>query len=196
MSLRNRNGIWHYRFKLDGKEYAGTTDLAATPQNMREAQRQETNHLQALREGRSSTRRIIVRQFDDAAQGFLEWAEVQYRKHPNSYKRIRTSFTSAMQFFEREPVSVIDEGRIEAYKSWRIKEHAVRDITVRHDLHALSTFFRYTIKQHWARENSVRNVEIPSDKDAVRMHILTATERRCTLSAPLSIPICTTWESS
>jgi site-specific recombinase XerD len=119
-----------------------------------------------------------VRQFNDAAQGFLEWAEVQYRKHPNSYKRIRTSFTSAMQFFEREPVSVVDEGRIEAYKSWRIKEHAVRDITVRHDLHALSTFFRYAIKQHWARENPVRNVEIPSDKDAVRMHILTATEEK------------------
>jgi hypothetical protein len=34
MTLRNRGGIWHYRFKLDGKEYSGTTDLAATKRQM------------------------------------------------------------------------------------------------------------------------------------------------------------------
>ena len=38
MTLRNRGGIWHYRFKLDGKEYSGTTDLVATKQNMSKAQ--------------------------------------------------------------------------------------------------------------------------------------------------------------
>jgi hypothetical protein len=43
MSLRNRNGIWNYRFKLDGKEYSGTTDLAATKQNMRAAQDRNRN---------------------------------------------------------------------------------------------------------------------------------------------------------
>src|SRR5215831_19426318 len=99
MSLRNRNGIWHYRFKLDGREYAETTGLAATPQNMREAQRQEFEHVQALREGRRTTRRVVVRQFSEAAKDFLEWAEVEYRKHPNSYKRIRTSLSSAKEFF-------------------------------------------------------------------------------------------------
>ena len=52
MSLRNRNGIWNYRFKLDGKEYSGTTDLAATKQNKRAAQDQESQHRQELREGR------------------------------------------------------------------------------------------------------------------------------------------------
>ena len=167
MPLRNRNGIWHYRFKLDGKRYAATTGLAATQQNMREAQDLESKHRQALREGRHTTRRILIRQFNDAANDFLTWAATSYRKHPNSYKRIAASFSSATIFFGREPITMIDEGRIEAYKSWRVKEHAVRDITLRHDLHALSTFFRYAIKHHWAPDNLIRRVEIPSDADAL-----------------------------
>jgi integrase len=52
----------------------------------------------------------------------------------------------------------------------------VRDITVRHDLHALSTFFEYAIKQCWTRDNPIRRVEIPSDANAVRIHVLTAEE--------------------
>ena len=175
MPLRNRNGIWHYRFKLDGKRYAATTGLAATQQNMREAQDLESKHRQALREGRHTTRRILIRQFNDAANDFLTWAATSYRKHPNSYKRIAASFSSATIFFGREPVTMIDEGRIEAYKSWRVKEHAVRDITLRHDLHALSTFFRYAIKHHWAPDNPIRRVEIPSDADALRIHIVNTT---------------------
>jgi len=46
-------------------------------------------------------------------------------------------------------------GKIEAYKAWRVNEHEVRDITLRHDLHAVSKFFGYAIKQHWCRENLV-----------------------------------------
>jgi integrase len=42
--------------------------------------------------------------------------------------------------------------------------------------HALSVLFKYAIKQTWARENPGRKVEIPSDADALRMHILTPTE--------------------
>jgi len=178
MSLRNRNGVWHYRFKLDGREYAETSGLAATKQKVREALQMEAEHLQALREGRRLTRRIVICQFNDAAKEFLEWAEVEYRKHPNSYKRIKTSFASAKAFFDREPVSMIDEGRVESYKSWRVKEHEVRDVTVRHDLHALSTFFRYAIKQHWVRENPLRRVEIPSDADAVRIHVISPAEEK------------------
>lgn len=153
MALRRRYGMWSYRFKVDGKEYSGTTDLVATRQNETRANEIEAEHRLALREGRHPTRRIIVREFNDAAELFLKWAEVEYRAHPNSYKRIKTSFASAKQFFEKEPVSLIDERRIEAYKVWRVSGHKVRDITLRHDLHALSTFFGYAIKQRWAREN-------------------------------------------
>lgn len=188
MPLRNRGGKWHYRFNLDGKPYAGSTGLGATPQNLREAQLIEAERLQALREGKRTTRRIQVREFSDAAQAFLDWAKVEYRAHPNSYKRIATSFSSLTEFFGREPVSLVDEARIEDFKTWRIKEHDIRDVTLRHDLHALSTFFQYAIKQHWCRENPVRNVSIPSDADAVRMHVLTIAEVQSYFSRAAKYP--------
>src|ERR1700730_12470090 len=112
MTLRNRGGVWHYRFKLDGKEYSGTTDLGATKQNVTEAQQCEAENRRSLLEGRRPTSRILVREFSDAAKEFLDWVEVEHREHPNSYRRIATSFASAKQFFGRQPVSMVDEGRI------------------------------------------------------------------------------------
>jgi integrase len=50
--------------------------------------------------------------------------------------------------------------------------------TQRHDLHALSTFFVYAIKKQWARENPVRSITIPSDAEAVRIHVITADEEK------------------
>ena len=116
--------------------------------------------------------------FSDAKTEFLEWAKAHYREHPNSARRIGVSLSSANEFFDREPVSMIDEGRIEAYKTWRFNEHDVRGITVRHDLHALSVFFQYAQKQHWTRDNPIANVEIPSDAEAIRMHVLSADEEK------------------
>jgi len=178
MSLRNRNGIWNYRFKLDGKEYSGTTDLAATRQNTRAAQDKESEHRQGPREGRRPLRPIRVREFNEAIRDFLEWAKMEYRAHPNTYRRLATSLTSARQFLGREPVSLIDSGRLEEYKAWRVNSHGIRDITLRHDLHALSKFFGYAVTQRWAGDNPVRNVKIPSDADAIRIHVLTPEEER------------------
>lgn len=178
MAIRKRNGTWHYRFKLDGREYSATTNLAATARNETEARQLEAEHRKALLEGRAPTRRIIVREFTDAAEDFLRWIQMEYRAHPNSHRRIATSLTSAKEFFAKKPVSTIYEAEIEAYKIWRINEHKVRDITVRHDLHALSVFFKYAIKQYWARENPIINVKIPSDEDAVRIHVITSEEER------------------
>lgn len=94
MALRNRGGMWHYRFKVDGREYSGSTDLAATRQNTTRASAIELEHRQALIEGRRPTRKLTVRQFNEAADLFLQWAEIEYRAHPNSFLRIKTSFTS------------------------------------------------------------------------------------------------------
>jgi integrase len=157
----------------------GSTGLAATQRNMTEARDAESAHRQELREGRDPrAQKILVREFTDAATAFLEWTKMEYRAHPNSYRRIATSFTSTKQFFDRQPVSMITEGRVEDYKTWRLSEHQVRDVTVRHDLHALSLFFQYAIKQHWTRDNPIERVDIPSDADAVRIHVLSVEEER------------------
>jgi integrase len=178
MALRNRGGKWHYRFKVDGKHYGATTGLAATKRNETKAQQVEVEHRQALLEGRNPSRKIQVREFSDAAREFLEWAKMRYRAHPNSYLRIATSFASAKEFFGRKAVSLIDDGELEDFKAWRANKHKIRDITLRHDLHALSTFFRYAIKKRWARENPVRSVAIPSDAEAVRIHVIDSDEEK------------------
>jgi cytoskeletal protein CcmA (bactofilin family) len=188
MGLRVRNGRWYYRFMLDGHKYVGSTNLPATKQNVSEALRIEDEHRTALLEGRRPTTRVVVREFNSAVREFLEWSKARYRAHPNSGRRIAVSLASALVFFGLEVVSMIDEGRIEAYKTWRMNEHGVRDITVRHDLHALSTFFQYAIKQHWTRDNPIRRVEIPSDADAVRMHVLTSQEEKQYFWASIQAP--------
>ena len=66
---------------------------------------------------------------------------------PEGARRIVVSLSSANEFFDRKPLSMIDEGGIEAYKAWRFNEHDVSSITVRRDLHSMSTFFQYAIKQ-------------------------------------------------
>jgi hypothetical protein len=176
MTLRVRQERWHYRFKRGGKKYSGTTGLDATRQNEREARKIEAEHLQALQVGRRPSRRILVREFGAPAEEFLDWAKMEYRAHPNSYLRLVASLSSAILFFGREPVSTIDEARVEAYKAYRINEHEIRDVTLRHDLHALSKLFGYAIQHHWTRRNPIRNVRIPSDADALRIHVLSPTE--------------------
>ena len=83
---------------------------------------------------------------------------------------------SCRRFFNEQPVRSITAGHVEDYKAWRRTEHGVRDVTLRHDLHALSKFYGYAMKHGWARGNPVREVEIPSDADAVREHVLTPAE--------------------
>lgn len=145
---------------------------------MTQARQLEADHRRALLEGRAWLPRIVIREFGYAVDEFLSWAKMEYRAHPNSHRRIATSMASAREFFARKPVSTIREGEIEAYKVWRVNEHKVRDITVRHDLHALSTFFKFAIKQHWAQTNPLLNTKIPSDTDAVRIHVISPEEER------------------
>ena len=181
MSLKPRNGKWCYQFKLDGQRYRRTTGLAATERNRKAAQLKEADAIKDLMEGRNpAARRVEVREFSSAAKEFLDWAEKHHRAHPNTYKRVKTSFSSLKAFFGREPVSRINAARVEAYMSWRIREHDVRDVTLRHDVHSLSKFFRHAITQSWAVENPAvaAKVGIPSDKEAVRKHVLTETEEK------------------
>ncbi len=175
MSLRKRGGQWHYRFKYKGQEYTANTDLDATSQNMGAAQDIESDARKALKSGKLPTAEIKVIPFRDAVKQFLPWAEVEYR-HPNSYKRIKTSLSSALVYMDKLPVSAIDAAKIDDYKTWRATVHEVLAITIRHDLHALSVFFEYAIRHHFTLGNPIDQVGIPSDADAERIHVLTEKE--------------------
>lgn len=69
MPLRERSGKWHFRFRLDGKRYEGTTGLAATSRNERRAQEMDLDYRRALEEGRRPTRRVIVWEFKSGRIG-------------------------------------------------------------------------------------------------------------------------------
>ena len=91
--------------------------MAATKRNEKKALHEEAGYRRALLEGKRPFRRITVREFSDAAKDFLEWARAEHRAHPNTYRRLATSFSSLMRFFGRKPVSLVDEGQIETYKT-------------------------------------------------------------------------------
>jgi integrase len=172
MPLRVRDGKWHYRFCVDGREYTGSTDLVATERKKNAAMRVEAKSREFVMNGRAHELKLHIKPFGDAATAFLQWADGEHVKHPNTATRLHTSFASLRVFFGNDPVSSILVGHLNDYKAWRRKEHGVAEITIRHDLHALSKAYRYFIDHNWARENPVKGVEIPSDKDAVRMYVL------------------------
>jgi integrase len=176
MPIRNRYGKWNIRFWVNQHEYTEPTDLDATERNRTAALRIEAELRKRVLEGKQHTLKLKVKPFTEAGELFLVWAESEHREHPNTALRLRTSFVSLRAFFKSSAVSSITMGEIEDYKACRRSEHEIREITLRHDLHALSKFFRYAIKHNWANENPVRGVEIPSDGDAVRMHVLTPNE--------------------
>jgi site-specific recombinase XerD len=172
MPVRTRNGKLEWRFKVNGHEYSHITDLEDTARNRIVVQRMEAEKRRMVVEGRESELRLRVEPFSSGADAFIVWAKGEYREHPNSWKRLSGSMTSAKLFFGRRPLSSVTKGDLEDYKSWRRTEHNVREVTLRHDLHALSLLFQYGMKHGWCRINPIREIEIPSDQDAERINVL------------------------
>jgi integrase len=183
MPIRNRNGKLQWRFWVDSVEYAQVTDLADTARNRIKAQRLEAEARRLVLEGRSGELRLQIQPFNSAAEAFERWAEGEYSSHPASWRRLKVSLTSAKVMFGKRPLSSINRGDIEDYKAWRRKAHQVREITLRHDLHALSLLLQYAQKHNWCKTNPVREVKIPSDQDAVRINVLSRAQEEIYFAA-------------
>ena len=161
---------------VQGQEYSHITDLDDTPRNRTKVQRMEADAHRLVLDGRAADLRLQVQPFSSAADQFITWARGEYSAHPNTAKRLAGSMTSLKLHFGKRPLSSVSAGDIEDFKSLRRAVHKVREVTVRHDLHALSLLFQYGRKHNWRKANVVDEVEIPSDSEAVRMHVLTAAE--------------------
>lgn len=177
MGIRKRSGQWAYRIFLGGREVESrTTGLAATASNRRAAEKIHDSRRQKLIEERKAPQ-PEDKAFTMVAAEFIRWCfAVEYRGKQSTARRIKTSLASAVAHFGNAPVSQISAGDIEAYKTFRVTKHGVRDVTLRHDLHALSLFFQFAKKSNWAKGNPTEEVTKPSDEDAVRIHVLTAQE--------------------
>lgn len=173
--IRDREGNWHYRFEFQGREFSGNTGLAATERNCSAAKKIEASErgkVKALAaENRLSSRSIS---FVDAAAEFVTWCEqVEYRGKPNTWKRISSSFHSLVTFFGTAKVADIAPGDLERYKTWRLVTHAIKEVSLRHDLHNFSLFCQYARKQRWITGDPMEDISIPSDAEATRDNILT-----------------------
>jgi integrase len=176
MAIERRGNQWYFRFQWRGKEYREPTGLAATRENAAAAKEQETKYKANLQLGR--VKQVSHIAFDVGCAQFLNWCETtQYRSKKNTYLRLKTSLASAVAFFGGRYVDEIDSNSVEDYKTFRASVNCVKDVTIRHDLYALSLFFRkYAVKRGWAAENPVAEVEKPSDEHAVRIHVLSREE--------------------
>lgn len=178
MPIRNRNGKLEWRFWVNGHEFSQLPNLVDTKRNRIKVQRMEAEARRLVLEGRAVELRLEVRPFTSAADTFIEWAKGEYREHPDSWKRLRASMTSLKAQFGKRPLGSIRAGEIQDYKSVRRAVHGVREVTLRHDLLALSVLFQYGMQHNWCKGNPVREVDIPSDVEAIRMHVLTMDEER------------------
>jgi integrase len=201
MNVRIRDGQWHYRFNFRGREYSGPTGLAAESSNRTAAEAvARAKRAELERRGPESVKaaaKPVVAMtastpFSIAADAFLKWAkDVEYRAKPSTAERLRVSFQTITKFFEGREVAAVDARAIEAYVEHRIRIHQVRDVTVRHDLHALSVFFgKWAVRRGLAKSNPVgrradgiREVNIPSDREAIREHVITAEEEKAYFAA-------------
>lgn len=182
MGLRNRGGKWHYKFCAAGRTWTGDTGLVATERNRNAALMAEAEARKLVRDGRGDQLKVTIKPFSDAAGQFIEWSKGEYRARPNTWKRLRGSMTSLKEFFGNMPLHSITVGQVQDYMSWRragdqVREIApVKEITLRHDLHALSPLFQYGLNHNWCSKNPVESVKIPSDKDAERIHVVSPAE--------------------
>jgi integrase len=176
-NVRVRGRFWHYLFELHGKMHSGNTGLAGIESNRTAAEEYAERKRGELLKPQMVADNRGPKTFDVAAGEFTAWArDVEYRTKPNTSARLWTSMQSCIEFFGDRPVEEIGAGMLEMYKEFRLQQHKVREITLRHDLHALSVFFQYGKKMGWVERNPVEDVKIPSDRDAVREHVVSPEE--------------------
>jgi integrase len=113
---------------------------------------------------------------------------------PATWKRPRGSITGLKEFLKNRPPQSISVGQIQNYMAWR-RGMGVKEVSLRHDLHALSPLFKYGIAHNWCRENPVtaanlksHGAKMPSDAEAVRIRVLTPAEEMAYFEACVRPP--------
>jgi integrase len=175
MSIVNKYGMWHYRFKQGGKVYRKSTGLAATRETEKAARDiEKTARAELLLHGDTDgTESPTALPFKEAAEDYLHFCEsVRYRDYPNSYRSVETSFASLIRFFKNRPLHEITVLDVEAYHTQRADE-GIAAVTIKHNLDYLGMFFKEWAMKRGIATNPVAGYKKPSDKDSVRINILT-----------------------
>src|SRR5579872_5116305 len=88
MPIRNREGQWHYRIWVRGREYSGNTGLEATERERKRAERiAEVKRLEIMT-GKPEALQGDSVPFSVAAREFLTWCETtEYRARRSTAQR-------------------------------------------------------------------------------------------------------------
>jgi len=173
--IREKRGRWEFRFMVGGVRHTVLTDFAATARNLPAARRAMEEHLAKVILNAVLPGRPV--RFSEAAKQFLHWSKMEHQEHPNTAKRHAVSMASLTHFLGRKQVDEVTAGDLEGYKTWR-RECGIKEVTIRHDLHAASQFFQYAVKARWAASNPVKLVEMPSDSESRNEKILSDAEEK------------------
>ncbi len=183
--LREKAGKWEYRFMVSGVRYTEITDLEATAENAGAVLRLKDEHRHRVIVGTPIQQRV---QFSEAAERFLGWSRQAHRDHPNTWKRQRTSLASLKAMMGQHFMDSITAGQIDDFVEWR-RESGIREVTIRHDLHALSQLLQYAERQGWTESNPVRLVDMPSDRASRNEHVLSDADERAYFAAARKHPV-------
>ena len=183
--LREKNGKWEYRFMADGRPYQRLTDLEATARNAGVVLKLREDHRQMVLLGEAVKQRV---RFNEAAERFIAWSRQAHRDHPNTWKRQKTSLASLKAMLGHLYMDNLKSGHLDDFMTWR-RENEIAEVTIRHDLHALSQLCQYAQRQGWLEGNPVRLVDMPTDRDAVNERVLTDEEERVYFGAAHEHPV-------
>ena len=78
---------------------------------------------------------------------------------------------SLQECLKTKTIDDITPGDLENYKVWRRENH-IKEVTLRHDLHAASQLFQFARKHQWLNHDPLVGVKIPSDQDARNDYVL------------------------
>lgn len=185
VGLLVKGGRYHIRVQVAGQRTQQSTGLKATAPNLQRAVK-KLHQIQAQLESGDSPRKRKSRPFSDGIAIYLDWVKGEHKE--STAERIRVSTVSLCAFFLRAQTHQITAGNLEDFKSWR-RSNAIKEVTIRHDMHALSGYMQFAVKQGWTKRNVTEDVTIPSDKEAVRQHALSIDEEMRYFAAAAKWPI-------
>lgn len=184
MAVYKRGKTWHYRFQYKGVDHSASTGLEANDANLPQARQAEFEARIRAKGGRPPLQRVS---FMHAVESFLAWARTEYA--PETARRLDISLRGAKAYWGG-PMILADmtAGQVEDFKRWRRTAGSVAEVTLRHDLHALSKLLQYGRKHGWLDGDPLEGVDVPSDADSRRERILTPEEERAYFAAAAQMP--------
>jgi len=173
--IRERYGRWEYRFMVAGQKVQLLTDLRATKRNLATARKLREKHRQQVLDMKVPPAGPVL--FAEAADHFVHWSEMEHREHPNTARRQAVSVASLRELFGHRRLDQITPGDLDHFKTWR-RENCIKEVTIRHDLLALSQLFQLGQRHGWCHSNPVRDVKLPSDEESRNETVLSYEEER------------------